>query len=77
MEGEELSRCKDELRALQEENRHLRQAAASFGDLAERLSDQLDRERRQSTSDGRGVERDASDRRREPPEAEPRVVPDR
>lgn len=77
MEEEELSRCKDEVKALQEENRHLRQAASSFGELAERLSHRLDRERRQSTSDRRRVERDTPDRRRVPPDAEPRGVSDR
>ena len=77
MEREELSRCKDELKAVQEENRHLRQAASSFGDLAERLSVRLDRERRQRTSDRRRVKRDGSDRRREAPEAEPPGTSDR
>ena len=60
---EKLERCKDELKALKEENKLLRQAASSFGDLAERLSHQMEIERRQSATDRRGIPRDAPDRR--------------
>jgi hypothetical protein len=63
MNGDDLSRCKDELEALREENRALRDASTSFGDLAERLSERLGQERRQNTADRRRVERGSPDRR--------------
>jgi hypothetical protein len=56
----------DEVEALREENRTLRQAATTFGDLADRLSERLERERRKDTSDRRRAERDTPDRRRQP-----------
>lgn len=43
---DDLAKCREELRALEEENRHLRDAATTFGGLAERLNLELRRERR-------------------------------
>ena len=54
--------CHERLAELEEENRFLRGAAARFGELAERLSEQLARERRPS-ADRRQTDRQASDRR--------------
>lgn len=64
MEQDELARCEDELKAVKEENRLLREAATSFGDLAERLNFQLDRERRHIVDRRRAV-RPGPDRRKE------------
>lgn len=66
MKGDDLSRCIDELDALREENRALRQAATTFGDLAERLSERLERERRKDTGDRRRADRETPDRRNQP-----------
>jgi hypothetical protein len=41
-----LEECRDEIRRLREENYHLRQASLAFGELAERLRNSLERERR-------------------------------
>ena len=57
-----LTECLGTVRKLEEENDHLRRAAASFGQLAERLSEELGRERRVPDRD----------RRREPRETERR-----
>jgi hypothetical protein len=44
-----LEDCLLRIRQLEEENAHLRQAAKTFGELAERLKVSLDRERRWRT----------------------------
>jgi hypothetical protein len=41
-----LEHCLARIRHLEEENKHLRDAALTFGDLAERLKSALDAERR-------------------------------
>ena len=43
---ERLKQCEAKLARLEEENRHLRRSAAAFGQLAERLNEELARERR-------------------------------
>ena len=58
---EELARCKEEVRELQEENQHLRKAADTFGALADRLNSSLLEERRES--DRRSAVRSQPDRR--------------
>lgn len=63
MSGDELDKCRDELHSLKEENQHLREAANSFGALAERLRDRLEVERRQNATDRRAVPRDTPERR--------------
>lgn len=40
-----LKACEDRLRQVTEENKHLRESARMFGDLAERLNASLDRRR--------------------------------
>lgn len=60
---EELARCKEEVRELQEENQHLRQAADTFGALADRLNSSLRDERRTRESDRRVEARSKPDRR--------------
>lgn len=67
---EELKECQDTVEQLQqeqahlkEENRHLRQAAGVFGQLAERLNVTL-REERRKTEDRRRSHRPGPDRRR-------------
>ena len=42
-----LKQCEGKIARLEEENRQLRRSAAAFGQLAERLNDELMRERRQ------------------------------
>ena len=51
------------LSRLEEENRQLRQSADSFGQLAERLNQELARERRSVDADRRRVPRESPDRR--------------
>ncbi|HEY7059640.1 MAG TPA: hypothetical protein VH458_24055 [Vicinamibacterales bacterium] len=50
---------------LEEENRHLRQAAGAFGQLAERLNVSLRQERRRALLDRRHEPRAAADRRQQ------------
>jgi hypothetical protein len=64
---EELARCKEEVRELQEENQHLRNAADAFGALADRLNSSLREERRTRESDRRGALRSQPDRRQSTP----------
>ena len=45
-----LEECLSRIRQLEEENAHLREAAKTFGDLAERLKRALDSERRAEES---------------------------
>jgi hypothetical protein len=59
----QLRKCLDTVRSLEEENRHLRRAAASFGQLAERLNAKLGRERRVGDRDRRREPRETTDRR--------------
>ncbi|HEY1307987.1 MAG TPA: hypothetical protein VGF24_30750 [Vicinamibacterales bacterium] len=66
---EDLRECQDTVEKLEqqkadleEENRHLRQAAGAFGQLAERLNISLRRERRR-TLDRRHEPRETPDRR--------------
>jgi hypothetical protein len=54
--------CQKRLLELEEENRHLRAAAAHFGELAERLNHELAQERR-TGSDRRRIDRTSDDRR--------------
>jgi predicted RNase H-like nuclease (RuvC/YqgF family) len=61
-----LKDCLATVQHLEEENRHLRNAAASFGQLAERLNEALDRERRVATGDRRHESRPSQDRRGQP-----------
>jgi predicted RNase H-like nuclease (RuvC/YqgF family) len=58
-----LRECLDTVHSLEEENRHLRRAAASFGQLAERLNEELGRERRVADRDRRREPRDTTERR--------------
>ncbi len=61
-----LRECLDTVRNLEEENRHLRRAAASFGQLAERLNEELGRERRVADRDRRREPRETNERRSQP-----------
>jgi predicted RNase H-like nuclease (RuvC/YqgF family) len=61
-----LEDCLTTVKQLEEENRQLRRAASSFGQLAERLNDELGRERRAAERDRRREPRETSDRRSEP-----------
>ena len=58
-----LKECLTTVRTLEEENRQLRQSADSFGQLAERLNQELARERRSVDADRRREPRDSPDRR--------------
>ena len=58
-----LKECLTTVRTLEEENRQLRQSADSFGQLAERLNQELARERRSVDPDRRREPRDSPDRR--------------
>ena len=58
-----LTECLNTVRKLEEENRHLRRAAASFGQLAERLNKQLGRDRRVADRDRRREPRETIERR--------------
>ena len=50
-----LEDCLARIRQLEEENAHLREAAKTFGDLAERLKRALDAEQRRTGYAGRTV----------------------
>ena len=50
-----LEDCLARIRQLEEENEHLREAAKTFGDLAERLKRALDAELRRTRYAGRTV----------------------
>jgi hypothetical protein len=58
---DELDECKAKVQILEEENRHLRDAAGAFGALAERLNVKLRKERRER--DRRATARHTPDRR--------------
>jgi predicted RNase H-like nuclease (RuvC/YqgF family) len=58
-----LQDCLTTVQQLEEENRQLRRAAATFGQLAERLNEELGRERRLADRDRRRESRDTIDRR--------------
>jgi len=58
-----LKDCLTTVQNLEEENQQLRRAAASFGQLAERLNDQLGQERRVAERDRRHESRDSVERR--------------
>ena len=60
---EQLNECLTTIRHLEEENRQLRLAAATFGQLAERLNERLIRERRIAERDRRGEARPDPERR--------------
>jgi predicted RNase H-like nuclease (RuvC/YqgF family) len=62
-QDERLKNCLTTVQHLKEENRQLRDAAASFGQLAERLNEALGQERRGSETDRRHQAREGSDRR--------------
>lgn len=66
-----LEDCRKAVEQLEEENRHLRQAAGVFGKLAERLNVTL-REERRHEGDRRRDLRPTADRRGSTPEGEPR-----
>ena len=61
--ADELLDCKRRLAELEVENDELRASAESFGDLAERLNQELEHERR-SGSERRVALRPTADRRR-------------
>lgn len=61
-EIENLEDCKKAVELLEEENRHLRQAAGVFGKLAERLNVTL-REERRRQADRRHESRSTAERR--------------
>ena len=50
---EQLKQCQAKIARLEEENRQLRRSAAAFGQLAERLNEELVRERRVGEADRR------------------------
>lgn len=52
VEPEALEDCLARIRQLEEENAHLREAAKTFGDLAERLKRALDAELRRTGRSG-------------------------
>lgn len=58
-----LKECLTTVQSLKEENLQLRQSADSFGQLAERLNQELARERRSVDTDRRREPRDSPDRR--------------
>lgn len=60
-----LKDCLTTVQELEEENRQLRRAAASFGQLAERLNEALGHERRVAEGDRRREPRPARERRGE------------
>ena len=60
---DELARCKAEVSELKEENQQLRQAADTFGALADRLNSSLREERRKGEPDRRTAVRSEADRR--------------
>lgn len=57
-----LKACMETVQRLEEENKHLRTAAGAFGQLAERLNQALQEERRTGT-ERRGHQRITNDRR--------------
>lgn len=63
---ERLTDCLTTVQHLREENRQLRDAASSFGQLAERLNEALGQERRGPGSERRRQSREGSDRRSPP-----------
>jgi predicted RNase H-like nuclease (RuvC/YqgF family) len=58
-----LEACEETVRHLEEENRELRDAAGTFGQLAERLNSALRKERREAVGDRRRTDRYDADRR--------------
>jgi hypothetical protein len=62
-QDERLKDCLTTVQYLKEENRQLRDAASSFGQLAERLNEALGQERRGPQSERRRQSREAPDRR--------------
>ena len=56
-----LEECLARIRQLEEENAHLREAARTFGDLAERLKRALDAELRAAEETGRRRDRSLAD----------------
>ena len=58
-----VEKLEEQKEYLEEENRHLRQAAGAFGQLAERLNITLREERRRHGGDRRRVVREAPERR--------------
>ena len=67
---ETLEECRRLIARLKEENAHLRESAALFGRLAERLNHTLQEERRRGI-ERRLTRRDAADRRANPIEHDP------
>lgn len=59
-----LQECEEKIKELEEENQHLRDASDAFGQLAERLNQTLQEERRIAGSDRRQQPRPYGDRRR-------------
>ena len=57
-----LQECEEQVKHLEDENQHLREASHAFGQLAERLNETLQEERR-SAGDRRQRPRHYSDRR--------------
>jgi len=78
MDQEKMLRdCEQKIEQLEEENRHLRQASSTFGQLAERLTSTLDRERRIAASDRRHRPRHYPDRRQRTIEPSTQTAHDR
>jgi predicted RNase H-like nuclease (RuvC/YqgF family) len=59
-----LQECEEKLKQLEEENHHLREASRAFGQLAERLNNTLQEERRTAGSDRRQRPRPYGERRK-------------
>jgi predicted RNase H-like nuclease (RuvC/YqgF family) len=57
-----LQECEEKVKALEEENQHLRDSSHAFGQLAERLNKTLEQERREGI-DRRQIPRPNGDRR--------------
>ena len=59
-----LQECEEKVKELEEENQHLREASSAFGQLAERLNNTLQAERRIAGSDRRQRPRPYGERRK-------------
>jgi len=66
-----LQECEDKVKELEEENQHLRESSHAFGQLAERLNQTLQQERRVG-AERRQSQRPSGDRRNHRPVIVPR-----
>ena len=71
-----LQECEDKLKHLEEENGHLRESSDAFGQLAERLNQTLQQERRMGT-ERRQSARPSGDRRGATVRLQPDTMHDR